>query len=98
MSTGAPSEIVGAVVTGLVAAIGYGVRHSVRKFIGDLKSLVNSRGDNIEGQVEILKTHVQTVDRKVTSTQISVAEIKGRLGMAVLPEKDDFVPASRDRS
>lgn len=74
-------------VLGVVLAVAFsGLGWLLRRWINGLTKLVNSRGDNIEGQVDAVATHLQLLDNKVTNTQISVAEVRGKLGMAMPPE------------
>ena len=68
----------------IAAALG-GLGWLIKRWVAGLNKLVNARGDNIEGQVQQTNVHLLLLDDKVTSTHISLAEVRGKLDMPVEP-------------
>lgn len=75
------TELIGVGFAALLGVIGW----FIRRWIKGLETLVNQRGDNIEGQVDGVASHVVILDNKVDAVRESVAEVRGALGMPVTP-------------
>ena len=79
VSSGSQEAMGGALIAAGLAGLGW----LIRRWVASLTKLVNARGDNIEGQVQKTNVHLILLDDKITSTQISLAEVRGKLDMPV---------------
>jgi hypothetical protein len=95
MSADVIGAIVGASVAAFLSLVGLIIRASVQRWIRSLTTLVNARGDNVEGQVQQVATHVILLDDKITSVQMSNAEIRGKLGLPVERALIENLPVRR---